>query len=161
IVTQMSVGRSLKTARDYLIGTVGGAIYGGAVTILIPHTSEAALLLVLVLAVAPLAFVAALNPGFNAATVTSLIVLLLPMMNRGSPLESAIDRVLEVAIGALVGLLVSFAILPSRAHAQIRAGAARVLTLLAAAVNEILNHAAEGMQPGALRVLQDGIGNSL
>ena len=31
IVTQMSVGRSLKATGDYLVGTVGGAIYGGAV----------------------------------------------------------------------------------------------------------------------------------
>ena len=38
IVTQMSVGRSLKATRDYLVGTIGGAIYGGAVAILIPHS---------------------------------------------------------------------------------------------------------------------------
>src|ERR1700720_323954 len=56
IVTQMSVGRSLKATRDYLIGTLGGAIYGGAVAILIPHAGEGALLFFLVLAVAPLAF---------------------------------------------------------------------------------------------------------
>src|ERR1700690_3191745 len=62
IVTQMSVGRSLKATRDYLIGTIGGAIYGAAVAILIPHNGEGALLAVLVLAVAPLAFIAAINP---------------------------------------------------------------------------------------------------
>ena len=49
IVTQMSVGRSLKATRDYLIGTVGGAIYGGAVAVLVPHTGESALLAVLVI----------------------------------------------------------------------------------------------------------------
>jgi len=87
IVTQLSVGRSLKTTRDYLIGTLGGAVYGGAVAMLVPHSGEGALLLVLVLAVAPLAFIAALNPAYNAATVTAIIVLLLPMMNRGSSLE--------------------------------------------------------------------------
>src|SRR6202050_2861940 len=31
IVTQMSVGRSLKATFDYLVGTLGGAIYGGGV----------------------------------------------------------------------------------------------------------------------------------
>src|ERR1700681_3203761 len=30
IVTQMSVGRSLKATFDYLLGTLGGAIYAGA-----------------------------------------------------------------------------------------------------------------------------------
>ncbi|MBC7585250.1 MAG: FUSC family protein, partial [Tardiphaga sp.] len=74
IVTQMSVGRSLKATRDYLVGTIGGAVYGGAVAILIPHTGEGALLGVLVLAVLPLAFIAAINPSLNVATVTAIIV---------------------------------------------------------------------------------------
>src|ERR1700744_984918 len=42
IVTQMSVGRSLKATRDYLVGTIGGAIYGGAGAVLIPHFGETA-----------------------------------------------------------------------------------------------------------------------
>src|SRR6202790_5787341 len=70
IVTQMSVGRSLKATRDYMFGTVGGAIYGGALAVLVPHSGEGALLALLVLAVAPLASFAAINPRLNAATVT-------------------------------------------------------------------------------------------
>src|SRR6201992_4522502 len=61
IVTQMSVGRSLKATRDYLIGTVGGAIYGGAVAVLIPHSGEGALLAVMVMAVEALALIAAIH----------------------------------------------------------------------------------------------------
>src|SRR6201990_1534489 len=56
IVTQMSVGRSLKATRDYMFGTIGGAIYGGAIAVLIPHSGEIQLLAVLVLAVVPPAF---------------------------------------------------------------------------------------------------------
>src|ERR1700733_15496739 len=67
IVTQMSVGRSLKATRDYMFGTVGGAIYGGAIAVLIPYSGELGLLGLLVLAVAPLAFIAAINPSLNAA----------------------------------------------------------------------------------------------
>src|SRR6266404_5217303 len=44
IVTQMSVGRSLKATRDYMLGTIGGAIYGGAIAVLIPHSGEGGLL---------------------------------------------------------------------------------------------------------------------
>src|ERR1700691_1932767 len=73
IVTQMSVGRSLKATRDYLVGTMGGAIYGAAVAVLIPHSGEGALLAVLVLAVAPLAFIDAINPSLHVATVTALM----------------------------------------------------------------------------------------
>ena len=146
IVTQMSVGRSLKATRDYLIGTVGGALYGAAVAILIPHSGEGALLAVLVLAVAPLAFIAALNPSLNVATITAIIVLLLPIMSHADVIDSAIDRVLEVTVGALTGLLVSFVVLPSRAHSQVRASASHVLELMASALNELLSGLTRGRE---------------
>jgi Fusaric acid resistance protein family len=161
IVTQMSVGRSLKTTRDYMIGTLGGAVYGAAVAILIPHSGEGALLAVLVLAVAPLAFVSAINPSLNAATITAIIVLLLPVMNHGDVLDSAIDRVLEVTVGAVTGLLVSFLVLPSRAHSLIRASAPRVLELLASALDQLLSGLTRGRDNDALHALQDGIGTAL
>ncbi|WP_441244118.1 FUSC family protein [Tardiphaga sp. 768_D3_N2_1] len=161
IVTQMSVGRSLKATRDYLVGTIGGAIYGGAVAILIPHSNEGALLAVLVLAVAPLAFIAAINPSLNVATVTAIIVLLLPMMNHNTPLESAVDRVLEVTVGAITGLLVSFLVLPSRAHSQVRASSAEALDLIATALTELLASLTRGRDNEALHRLQDGIGHAL
>jgi len=161
IVTQMSVGRSLKATRDYLIGTVGGALYGAAVAILIPHNGEGALLAVLVLAVAPLAFIAALNPSLNVATITAIIVLLLPIMSHADVIDSAIDRVLEVTVGALTGLLVSFVVLPSRAHSQVRASASHVLELMASALNELLSGLTRGRDSDALHNLQDGIGAAL
>jgi uncharacterized membrane protein YccC len=161
IVTQMSVGRSLKATRDYMIGTLGGAVYGAAVAILIPHSGEGALLAVLVLAVAPLAFASAINPSLNAATVTAIIVLLLPVMNHGSVLDSAIDRVLEVTVGAVTGFLVSFLVLPSRAHSQIRTNAPRVLELMASALHELLSGLTRGRDNNALHRLQDGIGAAL
>ncbi len=162
IVTQMSVGRSLKTTRDYLLGTIGGAIYGGAVAILVPHSGEGALLAVLVLAVAPLAFVAALNPSLNVMTVTAIIVLLVPTMHQEvTPLESAIDRVLEVAVGAVTGLTVSFFVLPSRAHNQIRNASAKVLELIAAALTELFAGLSRRLDTDELHRLQDGIGTAL
>src|SRR5438094_8373045 len=91
IVTQMSVGRSLKASRDYMLGTVGGAIYGGAIAVLIPHSGEIGLLALLVLAVAPLAFIAAIHPSLNAAIVTAVIVLLVPEMRHAHHIDSVID----------------------------------------------------------------------
>lgn len=161
VVTQLSVGRSLKATRDYLLGTVGGAVYGGAIAVLIPHSGEGALLAVMVLAIAPLAFIAAINPSLNVATVTAIIVLLLPTMNHMTPTESAIDRVLEVAVGAITGLLVSFLVWPSRAHSQMRMRAARVLDLLADVLSELLAGLTRGRDIAALHQLQDGIGTAL
>jgi uncharacterized membrane protein YccC len=161
IVTQMSVGRSLKATRDYMFGTIGGAIYGGAIAVLIPHSGEGALLALLVLAVAPLAFIAAINPSLNAATVTAVIVLLVPTMSHGNPLDSAIDRLLEVMVGAVAGLLASFFVLPSRAHSQIRVSAARALELIAAALSELLAGLTRGRDNDVVHQIQDGIGTAL
>src|SRR5260370_40884534 len=120
-----------------MLGPVGGAIYVGAIAVLIPHSGEIGLLALLVLAVAPLAFIAAINPSLNAAIVTAVIVLLIPEMRHANPLDSVIDRVMEATVGAVTGLLVSFLVLPSRAHSQIRVNAARLLDLLAAALSEL------------------------
>ncbi|CCD96811.1 conserved membrane hypothetical protein [Bradyrhizobium sp. ORS 375] len=161
IVTQGSVGRSLKATRDYMFGTIGGAIYGGAITVFIPHSGELQLLGMLILAVTPLAFIAAINPSLNAATVTAVIVLLVPTMGHLDPLGSAIDRVFEVAVGALTGLAVSFLVLPSRAHVQMRSAAGRLLELIAAAFTELLAGLSRGRDNDALHRIQDGIGAAL
>jgi uncharacterized membrane protein YccC len=161
IVTQMSVGRSLKATRDYMLGTIGGALYGGAIAVLIPHSGEGQLLALLVLAVAPLAFIAAINPSLNAATVTAVIVLLVPTVSHVNPLTSTIDRVSEVAVGAITGLLVSFLVLPSRAHSQIRVNASRVFELIAESFMELLAGLTRGRDNDALHRIQDGIGTAL
>ena len=161
IVTQMSVGRSIKATSDYLVGTIGGAIYGGVIAVLFPHASELALLAVLALAVAPLAIAAAINPSLNVAPITAIIVLLLPTITHGSPLESAIDRVLEVSVGAFTGLAVSFAVVPSRAHNLAITAAARMLAQVAGALDELLQGLMRGLDTETLHRLQDGIGTAL
>ncbi len=161
IVTQMSVGRSMKATFDYLAGTLGGAIYGGAIGVLIPHGSEIALLAVLALAVAPLAFLAAINPRFSVAPVTAIIVLLIPIMTQASPLASALDRVMEVALGGVTGLIVSFLLLPSNAHSLVVAAAARTLNQMARALGELLAGLTHGLDMDALHRIQDGIGQAL
>jgi uncharacterized membrane protein YccC len=161
IVTQMNVGRALKAAIDYLLGTLGGAIYGGAIGVLIPHESEIALLGVLALAVAPLAFIAAINPRLSVAPITAIIVLLLPAITHASPIASALDRVLEVAVGGVTGLVVSFLLLPSRAHRQVAEAAARTLDRMARALGELLAGLTKGLDVDALHRIQDGIGQAL
>jgi uncharacterized membrane protein YccC len=161
IVTQMSVGRSLKATRDYMFGTIGGAIYGGAIAVLIPHSGEIELLGLLVLGVAPLAFVAAINPSLSAATVTAVIVLLVPAISHVDPFASAIDRVMEVTVGALTGLLVTFFVLPSRAHSQIRITSTRTLELIAAAFAKLVAGLTHGLDNEALHQIQDRIGQAL
>jgi uncharacterized membrane protein YccC len=161
IVTQMSLGKSVKVASDYLVGTFAGVAYGGAIAIFLPHESEFALLAVLALAVAPLAFIAAFRANFNVLPVTAIIVLLVPSMQHVSPTISAIDRVLEVTIGGAVGFAVSFLIFPSRAHAMTTDVAANTLELMAEGLSLLLEHHTQGLEGPDLRRIQDGIGASL
>jgi len=161
IVTQMSVGRSLKATGDYLAGTVGGAIYGGLVAVLIPHDSELALLVVMVIAVAPLALLAAGRPNMNVVPITAIIILLLPGLTHADPLASATNRVLEVALGAVIGLGVSFVVLPSSAHRQMRQAAAQILDLQARALVALIDGLRHGLDTEELHGLQDGIGQGL
>jgi uncharacterized membrane protein YccC len=161
IVTQMSVGRSLKATGDYLAGTVGGAVYGGLVAVLLPHESELALLIVLVVAVAPLALLAAGRPNMNVVPITAIIILLLPGLTHASPVASAVNRVLEVALGAVIGLGVSFVVFPSSAHRQMRQAASRILDLQARALTALIDGLRHGLDDDELHRLQDGIGQGL
>jgi uncharacterized membrane protein YccC len=161
IVTQMSVGRSLKATFDYLIGTFGGAVYSGAIGALFPHSSEIALLAVLALAVAPLALIAAMNPRFSAAPITAVIVLLVPMMTHASLIASALDRIIEVALGGVTGFIISYLLLPSNAHAMVIAAAAQTLDQMARALDELLAGLAQSLDTDSLHRIQDGIGLAL
>src|ERR1700757_375369 len=152
IVTQMSLGRSVKVAKDYLIGTLAGVAYGGALAILIPHESQWALFTVLALAIAPLAFIAAFKANFNVLPITAIIVLLVPSMQHVSPMASALDRVLEVTVGGVVGFVVSFLVFPSRAHALTTEAAADTLELVADALSQLLQHHCGGDQPDIRRI---------
>ena len=152
IVTQMSLGRSIKVATDYLTGTFAGVAYGGLLAILIPHDSEWSLLAVLALAIAPLAFIAAFKANFNVLPITAIIVLLVPSMQHVSPMASALDRVLEVTVGGAVGFVVSFLVFPSRAHALTTDAAADTLELVADALSQLLQHHCGGDQPDIRRM---------
>src|SRR5690242_2386065 len=160
IVTQMSLGRSIKVASDYLIGTLAGVAYGGALAILIPHENEIVLFAVLALAIAPLAFIAAFKTNFNVLPITAIIVLLVPSMQHVSPMTSALDRVLEVVVGGMVGFVVSFLVFPSRAHALTTDAAADTLELVAAALTRLLEHHCGG-EPADIRQINAEIATFL
>jgi len=159
IVDQLSVGRSLKTSTNYLLGTVGGSVYGGIIAVLVPHSSEWMLLAVLVLAVAPLALYSASHANMNAVPISAIIVLLMPALS--DPVHSAINRVLEVAVGAVVGLLVSFLVLPSSAHRQMRVAAARTLEEMAQTLTLLIRGVLDGMTVDANNRVQDKLGSML
>jgi uncharacterized membrane protein YccC len=152
LVVQTSVGGSLKAALDRLWGTIAGALYGAIVAIAIPHVTDVGLGIAIAVAILPLAYLAAVNPMFRVAPVTALIVMLPIYGQGGSPLVSAFDRVIEIIIGNIVALAVTFVILPTRAHSQLREAAAKVASLNADLMDRLMegltsDPGRQGVQP--------------
>ena len=157
ILTQLSVGKSLNATADYFIGTIGAAVYAGAVGALLPSPLWAGL----VIAVGPAALFAALNPRFSAAPFTVVLVFLAPTITHTGPITSAFERLLEVAVGGTVGLLVSLLVFPARAHDLAIEAAARVLDLMARLQPDLLAKFTQRLDEAPLLHLQDSIGEAL
>jgi uncharacterized membrane protein YccC len=100
IIVQASVGGSIKATTDRLIGTIGGAVAGGAVAYLLPHTSVLSLGIALVIALVPLTLVAALWPNYRIAPLTAVVVLLTPGAQQLGPLDPAFHRMSKLRLAA-------------------------------------------------------------
>jgi uncharacterized membrane protein YccC len=161
VVTQISVGGSLRATTEYVIGTVGGAIYASAVGLLIPHSTPVALAGVLALTIAPLALLAAVSTRFRAAPFTGVIVLMVSTQFAESLIESAFYRLLEVALGGVSAILVSLLVLPERAHSLGLEAAARVLDRLAHGLPALLAGFTRKLDAGAIARIQEDIGGSV
>jgi uncharacterized membrane protein YccC len=159
ILTQVSFGRSIKATIDYLAGTIGGAVYAGAVAALIPQTTTFAQAGVLALVVAPLALVAAIVPRFSVATFTGVLVLLVRI--GATPIESALDRVLEVTVGGLTALVVSLLVFPARAYAFAIEEAAQTLGLAAQSLPALFAGFTRASDLEEIVRIQEAIGEAL
>jgi uncharacterized membrane protein YccC len=104
VVIQMSAGGSLRATVEYMIGTVSGVIYAGALGVLIPHTTTIEQGGVLALTIAPLALAAAIKPSFRVAPFSAVLVLLISGQLGQGPIESALNRLLEVGLGGVVAM---------------------------------------------------------
>jgi uncharacterized membrane protein YccC len=160
IVTQMSIGASMKATTDYLVGSLGGAVYGGAVAALIPHSNVMAVAGVLAICVAPLALVAAVNPRFRVAPITAIIVLLGPTSAEAGPLEGAFFRILEVGLGGVTALAIAFVVLPAQAHGLAMDAAAKMLKLVAGALPDVFAGFTRNLDEAAILHIQDSIGQA-
>jgi uncharacterized membrane protein YccC len=129
IIVQGSLGGTLTAGLDRLVGTLAGAALGAAAA-LAREFWDAPQVLLLLLAVAPVTPLAAIRPSFRVAPVTAAIVLL-ATPGDASPITSAMLRVVEIALGTIIGIVVSMLVLPSRARRICFEHAAETLQLLA------------------------------
>jgi uncharacterized membrane protein YccC len=131
VATQGSLGGTLKASFEQFIGSVFGAVWGGAITIVIPHQTPWMLSLALVIAVAPLAWLTTFSPGFRIAPITAILVLLSSMGITMGPVDFAVERLLEIGLGCAVGLGVSVLLVPAHAYDAVLRVAGQVAGLLA------------------------------
>jgi uncharacterized membrane protein YccC len=129
IVIQASVGGSLKASLDRFFGTIGGAVWGVAVSVAVPHATVPMMGLALAITLIPLAIVVAFWPRYRVAPVTATIVLLATPGTSGV-IGSALERVLEIGLGSIVALAVVLLVSPSRAHLLLFAAARDALHLM-------------------------------
>jgi len=131
VVIQGSVGGSLKASLDRFLGTLSGALWGAAVAFLPPRESSLALGVAVLIAIAPLAVLAATNASFRVAPISAVIVLLGTSSLQAGPLASAMSRVLEIGLGCVVGFVVSLLVLPAPAASVVAEVTSRTLGVLA------------------------------
>src|SRR5258708_32876406 len=94
------------------------------------HDKQFAVFAALAIALAPAVLLAALYPRFSAAPFTAVMVFFAPTITHTGPIAAAFERVVEVAVGGVVGLFVSLVGLPARAPDFLFEGAAQMLALL-------------------------------
>jgi uncharacterized membrane protein YccC len=161
VVTQVSVGASLRATIEYIVGTLGGAVYAAAIGLIIPHATATGQAVVLVLAVAPMALASAISPSFRVAPFSAVIVLLIGGELGENPIESAVIRVSEVALGGVVAMVVSVLVFPERAHGLGLEAAARILDRMAHLLPKLLAGFIRNLDTAEIRPLQDNLGGSV
>lgn len=112
IVMQGSVGATAGAAVDRFFATVAGGLLGGAVLLVLPH-QPLATGIGLVFAAGVTAFAAVRQPRLRGGGVTVAIVLLThsPEIPVGI---FVFDRILEITLGGVIGVLASRLVLPSQ-----------------------------------------------
>jgi len=159
VVSQMSVGGSVRASVEYVVGTFGGAAYAGLIGLLIPHNAVASQAGVLAITIAPLAFAAALNANFRVAPFSAVLVLLISAQLGEGPIESAVIRLLEVALGGAVAVIVSLLVIPVSADRLVREAAAAALNEMANDVSAILAGLFQSVDRIEIAAMQNRIGS--
>ena len=158
VVTQMSAGGSMRATLEYIIGTVGGAVYGAILGILVPHDTPLTLTFIMTLAIAPMALAASFNPNFRVAPFSAVLVILIAGEFGEGPIESAITRSGEVALGGMIAVAVSLLLFPQRANHMRLNAAARLLEQFARDLPQLLTGFTAGIDPAENSRIQNDIG---
>lgn len=161
LVTQTSVGGSVKAAVERMLGTFAGAAWGALICTFAPHEDPVLFSGWIVLALAPTSIFAGVYPSFRIAPITVAIMLFGNAVSKMSPVLYAEHRVFDIGIGCIIGLVVSLTVFPSRAHRALATAAAEVLGSYADLVTRLLEVAASQLDYMAIDTAQGKIRGAL
>lgn len=102
-ITQPLLARTVTAGRQYVLGTVVGALVGFLV--LLDAQCAASQIMLFWAALVALGVLVARWPNLRLGIVTLMVVVLVP--GSGSTVSRPLDRVLEILVGALCAILVS------------------------------------------------------
>jgi uncharacterized membrane protein YccC len=112
-----------------------------------------------VVALVPLAILAAFKTEYRTAPTTAIILLLTPSSIAG-PLASATQRMMGIGLGSVVALIVSLVILPARAHGTFAEAAGRAVSKMSELAAMLLNGSSEP-DPERIRGLHGELRNAI
>jgi uncharacterized membrane protein YccC len=156
IVTQGSLGASVRAMIDRFVGSLGGADWGVAVLTALNDDSASRLGLTLVVTLAPLSLLVARKPAYRPALITAAILIFEPAAESG-PLTPAIHRMLGIALGSAVALAVTLLIRPTRAHGTLLDASGQVLIKMGVLFEFIMRPSGAGRNPVEFQNLHDEI----
>jgi hypothetical protein len=81
-----------------------------------------------------------------------------PTITHTGPIASAVERVIEVAVGGIVGLFVSLVVFPARAHDLAIEAAAHMIDLMTRLLPELFGGFKQSLDQTALHAMQNRIG---
>ncbi|MGU3495209.1 FUSC family protein [Xanthobacteraceae bacterium A53D] len=144
LVVQSSLGASVAIATDRALGTVAGGIIGVMLALVAGPSPQ---LTVILLAAGTLltALLAAYRPSFKLAPVTVTVVMLSDPTH-AQPVIAGLQRVLEIGLGGIVGVVCALFVFPTRALFLLFPNAADAIDNSAA----LLEQASAGLLDGTL-----------
>jgi len=150
IVLQSNVGSTVTASRDRLIGTLIGAAFGGAFSLL--DEGIWAYLIAVIAAMVTCSLLGLKNSS-RLAGVTVTIILL--VHRTGSNWTLPLHRVLEVLLGIVVALAISALVFPSRARTRLQEGLAQEFLLLGAHFGAVTDQFTKGQSPSLAQLRKD------
>ena len=118
-VLQARLGDSLRRSSHRLLGTLAGALLGWGIAELIGPENYLWLLIAVPPILLAIFVLAPTNYAFAVVFITLFVLFTYALI--GQPVaEAALDRALDTAIAVIIGISVSFAIMPRRAMGEVR-----------------------------------------